>query len=113
MKRQILTVILTITLFSGTIIAQESIYFPERNETWEEKTPTDYKINEAKLLEAVQFAKGNEYSGSRDLRIAILKGFEREPFHEILGPTKKRGGPAGMILKKMVTLLRNGEILKE
>jgi len=33
------------------------------------------------------------------LRIAILKGFEKEPFHKILGPTKKRGGPAGMILK--------------
>ena len=30
---------------------------------------------------------------------AILKGFEREPFHHIAGPTKKRGGPAGMILK--------------
>ncbi len=53
-----------------------------------------------KLKEAVDFARKNEYSGSRDLRIAILKGFEREPFHEILGPTKKRGGPAGMILKK-------------
>ena len=51
------------------------------------------------LDEAVQFALDNEYSGSRDLRRAILKGFEREPFHEILGPTKKRGGPAGMILK--------------
>lgn len=33
------------------------------------------------------------------MRIAILKGFEKEPFHEILGPTKKRGGSAGMILK--------------
>jgi CubicO group peptidase (beta-lactamase class C family) len=47
----------------------------------------------------VQFAKDNEYSGSRDLRIAILKGFAREPYHDVLGPTKKRGGPAGMILK--------------
>ncbi|GAA0858400.1 serine hydrolase [Aliiglaciecola litoralis] len=41
----------------------------------------------------------NEYSGPRDLRIAILQSFEREPFHQILGPTKKRGGPAGMIIK--------------
>ena len=41
----------------------------------------------------------NEYSGGRDLRVAILKGFAREPYHQILGPTKKRGGPAGMILK--------------
>ena len=41
----------------------------------------------------------DRYSGERDLRIAILKGFAREPYHQILGPTKKRGGPAGIILK--------------
>ena len=46
----------------------------------------------------MDFALSNEYSGSRDLRIAILKGFAHEPYHKILGPTK-RGGPAGMILK--------------
>lgn len=79
-------------------IAQE-YYFPERNEVWKQQTVNTYGINMTKLKEAVQFARDNEYSGSRDLRIAILKGFEREPFHEILGPTKKRGGPAGMILK--------------
>ena len=78
--------------------AQE-YYFPERNEIWQEKAPKDYKLDAQVLKMAVDFAKENEYSGSRDLRIAILKGFEREPFHEILGPTKKRGGPAGMILK--------------
>ena len=50
-------------------------------------------------MRQLSFAEGNEYKGSRDLRIAILKGFEREPFHQILGPTKKRGGPAGIILK--------------
>ena len=33
------------------------------------------------------------------MRIAILRGFSKEPYHKILGPTKKRGGPAGMILK--------------
>ncbi|MFS4455251.1 serine hydrolase domain-containing protein [Maribacter sp. 2304DJ31-5] len=78
--------------------AQEC-YFPERNVQWEQRSPHTYKIDGQRLNEAVSFANANEYSGSRDLRIAILKGFEREPFHEILGPTKKRGGPAGMILK--------------
>ena len=82
-----------------TLYAQGQFYFPERNAIWEEKEPSSFKINTVTLEEAVAFAKSNEYSGSRDLRIAILKGFEREPFHEILGPTKKRGGPAGMILK--------------
>ena len=79
--------------------SQSELYFPERNASWKTSNPADYGINSTTLEQAVEFAKNNEYSGSRDLRIAILKGFAREPFHEILGPTKKRGGPAGMILK--------------
>ena len=79
--------------------SQNSYYFPDRNVEWEFKSPNKFKIETKKLEEAVLFAKENEYSGSRDLRVAILKGFAREPFHQISGPTKKRGGPAGMILK--------------
>lgn len=81
------------------VIRAQEYYFPERNEVWKQEPANKLKINQTKLDDAVEFAMDNEYSGSRDLRIAILKGFEREPFHEILGPTKKRGGPAGMILK--------------
>ena len=84
---------------SLTAFSQDTRYFPERNADWTTKSPAEYNINEAALQKAVTFAMNNEYSGSRDLRIAILKGFEREPFHEIMGPTKKRGGPAGLILK--------------
>ena len=94
-------------LFSFSLIGQsQAYYFPERNAAWEQKSPKEYNIDISKLQEAVSFAKSNEYSGSRDLRIAILKGFEREPYHEILGPTKKRGAPAGMILK-------NGRIIAQ
>ena len=77
----------------------QGTYFPERNANWEQVTPAKVAMNATALDEVIAFAKANEYSGSRDLRIAILEGFKREPFHEILGPTKKRGGPAGMILK--------------
>ena len=86
-------------IFLTGVSAQEKDYFPERNGNWSQKSPSALKFDTEKLQEAVSFAEANEYSGSRDLRIAILKGFESEPFHEILGPTKKRGGPAGMILK--------------
>jgi CubicO group peptidase (beta-lactamase class C family) len=85
--------------FLTAVSAQENYYFPERNSDWSQKSAIDFTIDAEKLKQAVSFAEANEYSGSRDLRIAILKGFESEPFHEILGPTKKRGGPAGMILK--------------
>ena len=97
MKKFALTTLFLV--FTVVITAQEGYYFPELNAKWEQKAPKEFKINSEKLQTAVNFAEANEYSGSRDLRIAILKGFEREPFHQILGRTKKRGGPAGMILK--------------
>lgn len=103
---QILFIALISTNF---LLAQNNYYFPERNATWAEKPPADFEVNSSKLKEAVDFAINNEYSGSRDLRIAILKGFEREPFHEILGPTKKRGGPAGLILKNGYVIAKWGD----
>ncbi len=79
--------------------AQSDLYFPERNADWEKIDVSKAGFNKSRLEKAVEYALKNEYSGSRDLRIAILKGFEREPYHKIMGPVKKRGGPAGMVLK--------------
>lgn len=89
--------------------AQTKYYFPEPNAIWQEKLPKEFKINTKEIQEAISFAEENEYSGSRDLRIAILKGFEREPFHQILGPTKKRGGPAGIIIKDGYVIAQWGD----
>lgn len=88
-----------ICLLQTHALQAQDPYFPERNETWRTMSPESAGLDAQALQKAVAFAQENEYSGSRDLRIAILKGFEREPYHEIQGPTKKRGGPAGMILK--------------
>ncbi|MCP9200118.1 beta-lactamase family protein [Gramella sp. GC03-9] len=73
----------------------QQIYFPAAGE-WQSRKASEFNLN---LQAAVDFALANEYSESKDLRRAILKGFQHEPYHEILGPTKRRGGPAGMILK--------------
>ena len=94
----LLSVIWCCSWLSFEVAAQE-VYFPAFGARWETPTKTDNAFSEESLQKAVDFALAHEYSGSRDLRQAILKGFEREPYHEILGPTKKRGGPAGMILK--------------
>lgn len=103
--------VLTLLLLCSTAfqLCGQDFYFPERNIKWEEKSPKDFKIDTEALQRAIEFANENEYSGSRDLRIAILKGFEREPFHQILGPTKKRGGPAGMILKNGYVVAQWGD----
>lgn len=93
-------------LVYAPIKAQKSYHFPDKSGAWEHKDSKDFNIKNEVLEKAVDFAMTNEYSGSKDLRIAILEGFKSEPFHEVLGPTKKRGGPAGMILK-------NGYVIKE
>lgn len=83
-------------LFLLSYFSYSQIYFPPSQGKWEQKSPQSFNIDEAGLAKAVNFAKQNEYTGEKDLRIAILKAFEREPFHEILGPTKKEGGQQGL-----------------
>jgi CubicO group peptidase (beta-lactamase class C family) len=109
MKNQKIILLVFLAILFGYDLTAQIDYFPERNADWEMRSSTLFKIDSTQLNLAVDFAKDNEYSGSRDLRIAILKGFEREPFHEILGPTKKRGGPAGMILKDGYIIAKWGD----
>ena len=97
--------LLLISFFTLNISAQE-IYFPASG-AWQEKDAAAYNLD---FTDAVEFAEANEYSESKDLRQAILKGFQHEPYHEILGPTKKRGGPAGIILKNGYLVAKWGDI---
>jgi hypothetical protein len=87
----------------------QEVYYPGKKE-WQKKAPKDVGINASKLKKAVEFAKANEYSGPVDLRIAILNSFKHEPYIHIVGPTKKRGGPAGMILKNGYIAAQWGDI---
>lgn len=97
-------------LFLGGVLFAQEGYFPAANSVWEERSPTSLQLNEKEISAAIEFAEENEYSGARDLRIAILKGFAHEPYHKILGPTKKRGGPAGMIIKDGYLVASWGDI---
>ena len=92
------------------VFAQKDYYYPDRGVEWESRSPRDAGLNATALQQAVTFAEEHEYSGPRDLRRAILKGFEREPYHEILGPVKQRGGPAGMIIKDGYLIASWGDI---
>lgn len=100
---------LLVVLMVNNPLAAQKMYFPERNETWKVAEKGQFKYDASQLSKAVDYANANEYSGSRDLRIAILDGFKQEPFHKILGPTKKRGGPAGMIMKNGYVLASWGD----
>ncbi|MDM9629954.1 serine hydrolase domain-containing protein [Robiginitalea aurantiaca] len=107
-KNVFLLALLTFSLFTAS--AQSDRYFPPRGADWMQKDPVDLGMNTEELDRAVTYAQTHEYSGATDLRQAILKGFEREPYHEILGPVKRRGGPAGMILKNGYLVASWGDI---
>lgn len=94
---------------SSVLYTQDKVYFPDHND-WEKRAPADFGFNETLLAAAIDSIKANEYSGPNDIRQAILKGFEREPYHKILGPTKRRGGPAGMILKNGYIIAEWGDV---
>lgn len=80
------------------ILTNAQSYYPTKT-AWAEQQAKEAGFKSDKLSEAMDFAVNNEYSGEKDLRLAILKGFSREPDHKLQGPTKMRGGPAGLIIK--------------
>ena len=93
MKRNFL---LLIIFFISNSYSQTT-YFP--SEKWETKSPSEFGYNEKKINEAIDFVIKNQNLGNKDLRVEILKGFSSEPYHSILGPTKKRGETNGLIIK--------------
>jgi len=99
----------TYILLLPTCLSLAAQYFPTKND-WQSKTPKESGLIEARINEAVDFATRNEYSGEKDLRLAILKSFSREPDHKLQGPTKERGGPAGMILKDGFIVAQWGDV---
>ncbi|WP_436517407.1 serine hydrolase domain-containing protein [Ekhidna sp. To15] len=91
---------------SITLSAQ---YYPSKSQ-WETRSASQVGLKQSAIDNAVQFAADNEYSGQKDLRLAILQSFSREPYHELQGPTKERGGPAGMIIKDGYVVATWGDI---
>lgn len=97
---------LLLLLFTTTLAAQ---YCPTPT-MWETRSPEDLQLDPTAIDSAVAFALTHEYSGARDLRLAILQSFSREPDHGLQGPTKERGGPAGMIIKDGYIIAQWGDV---
>lgn len=106
MKKTFWLSILIATAFAQ--LRSQELYYPGKNSAWEQRSPEAFNIDQSQLDKAIAFAESNEYIGSRDLRVAILEGFKQEPYHKLMGPVKKRGGPAGMILKNGYLLAKWG-----
>lgn len=107
-RMRIATITLFLLVFTGNLFSQ-ALYYPERDE-WLRKDPATAGFHAEKLKQALEYANSNEYTGDRDLRVAILNSFGYEPYMGIAGPTKKRGGPAGIILKDGYIVAEWGDI---
>lgn len=88
---------LLIILFIASNSYSQTTYFP--TEKWETRSPSEFGYNEKKINLAIDFVIKNQNQGNKDLRVEILKGFSSEPYHSIIGPTKKRGETNGLIVK--------------
>ena len=75
----------------------QAVYYPDS--VWQTRTPAEQKMNAALLDSAVAFALRNETKTESDLRLAILKSYEREPGYRIFGPVRNRGNGAGLVIK--------------
>lgn len=100
--------ILFLVVLSNSFLEGKSQYFPDS--TWQSKTPSEVKMN-AKLIDsAIAFAIQNETKTDYDLRVACLKAYANEPNFRILGPTRDRGKPAGLIIKNGYIIAQWGDV---
>jgi CubicO group peptidase (beta-lactamase class C family) len=105
MKRKLFLFFLS--LYSITANAQQ-LYFPDTD--WQIKKPEELKMNKQWLDSAITFALNNENKVERDLRIANMKAYSREPEYKIIGPMKERGGPAGLVIKNGFIVAQWGDV---
>ena len=99
--------ILFVGLYAITVQAQQ-LYFPDAD--WQVKKPEALKMNKKWLDSAVAVALNNENKVERDLRIANMKSYAREPGYKMIGPMKQRGGPAGLVIKNGYIVAQWGDV---
>jgi CubicO group peptidase (beta-lactamase class C family) len=90
----------------GARPAAPNAYYPGAGDDWERRPAQQVGMDQAKLDEAIAFAKAAESPGPRNLEIAHYQTFGREPFGDGVGPFKERGEQSGVVI-------RNGYIVAE
>ena len=99
---------LYIVLFLSISIYAQKPYYP--GNSWQEKEPIDFGIDNQKIDKAISFVISNENDVDINLENAIKKAFGDEPYFEIKGPTKHRGKPNRLIIKNGYIIGKWGEV---
>lgn len=98
---------LALICLANSLFSQQ-LYFPDTD--WQVKKPAEVKMNALLIDSAVRFAINNETKTDYDLRVANMKAYAREPDYKILGPSKNRGNPAGLIIKNGYIIAQWGDL---
>jgi CubicO group peptidase (beta-lactamase class C family) len=98
-------VVVILLAVHGFAYAQHA-YYPGTDGDWEHRAPEALGFDAKKLEQVVRFAQANEVDWLRDVHAQIEKDTAKEPYPQIQGETKERGGPAGLVV-------RNGYIAAE
>src|SRR5688500_15032984 len=88
--------VLAMLLFAATAQAQKAPYYPPAND-WARRSPEQAGFDAAKLQAAIDFAKASE-SPTRTDSASLVQAMSNEPFNDIIGPIKSRGGVSGMVV---------------
>ena len=88
----------------------EEVYYPEPGDRWEARAPDAVGMNPDRVAAVVKFAQEHEIGWLRDLRAQIEKDVVNEPYPQVLGETKDRGGPAGMVVRRGYIVAQWGDL---
>jgi CubicO group peptidase (beta-lactamase class C family) len=94
--------------FGFQLANAQQLYYPDAN--WQSKKPSEVKMNAKMIDSAMNFAVKNEINLETDLRVALIKSWNREPYYQLLGPVKDRGKAAGVILKNGYIVAQWGDV---
>jgi CubicO group peptidase (beta-lactamase class C family) len=86
-------------------VCAQSNYTPPAG-SWDRRAPEQVKMDAGKLKEAIEFAIASEARAPRSQELMLTQSFGIAPFGEIVGPTKDRGAPTGIVV-------RNGYLVAE
>ncbi|MEO6000037.1 MAG: serine hydrolase [Chitinophagaceae bacterium] len=86
-------------------------YFPAAD-NWLHQSLKDSGIDSIKLQEAIRFAKEHETKASRNMELAHVMSFGKEPFGDGIGPFSDRGDPTGLVIHKGYIVAEWGEPLR-
>lgn len=104
MKHSFLIVVWKVLLASPlvypiNILQAQQPYFPPM-ESWERKTPASMGVNNSALKDAIGFAQSNETKMPRNLELAQVYNFGKEPFSDAIGPFAERKTSSGLVVYK-------------